>query len=103
MASREEWIWNYRLGHLNFQDLNTLQENRMVMGLSLINISTGICDECVQAKQHKGKFSKDAGYRTKCHLEVVYSDVCGRMQVNFVGDNIYFVTFIDDHSRKLRR
>lgn len=21
MASREEWIWHYRLGHLNFRDL----------------------------------------------------------------------------------
>lgn len=28
-------------------------------------------------------------------------DVCGLMQIDFVGGNIYFVTFIDDHSRML--
>ncbi|XP_050919064.1 uncharacterized protein LOC127136560 [Lathyrus oleraceus] len=37
-ASREEWIWLYRLEHLNFRDLNTLQKNEIVRGLPLINI-----------------------------------------------------------------
>lgn len=73
----------------------------MVTGLPLINIPVEICEEYVQAKQHKGKFNKDAGCRTKNYLEVVYSDVCGPMQVDSIGDNRYFVTFIDDHSRNL--
>lgn len=41
-SCREEWIWYYRLGHLNFRDLNALQRNKMVMGLPLINIATKI-------------------------------------------------------------
>ena len=72
----------------------------MVMGLPLINIPTKICEECVQVKKHKGKFNKDADYRTKKHLEVVYSDVYGPMQVDSIGGNKYFVTFIEDYSRK---
>ena len=90
-------MWYYRLGHLNFRDLKDLQKNEMPM----INIPTEICEECVQAKQHKDKFSKDADCKTKNHLEVVYSDVYGPMQVNSYGGNRYFVTFIDDFSRKL--
>lgn len=62
---------------------------------------TDVCEECVQGKQHRGNFRKDAGCKTKCHLEVVYSDVCGPMQVDSIEGNRYLVTFIDDFSRKL--
>src|SRR3954471_15881318 len=73
----------------------------MVTGLTHINVPAELCEECVKGKQHKGSFSKDAGHRTNAHLEVVYSDVCGPMQVDTFGGNRYFVTFIDDFSRKL--
>lgn len=73
----------------------------MVTRLPLINIPIEICEECVQAKQRKGKFSKDAKCRTKHHLEVMYLDMCGLMQVKSIGGNRYFAIFIDDHSRKI--
>ena len=60
-----------------------------------------MCEECVQSKQHRSSFSKNAGSKTKSILEVVYSDVCGPIQVESTGGNKYFVTFIDDFSRKL--
>ena len=60
-----------------------------------------MCEECVQAKQHKNNFSKDAGSKSKVFLKVIYSDVCGPIQVDSFGGNKYFVTFIDDFSRKL--
>lgn len=101
ITNREEWICHYHLGHLNFRDLTDLQKNGMVAGLPSINILVGICKESLQAKKHKGKISKDADCRTKNHLEVVYSNVCGPIQVNSIGGNMYFITFIDDHSRKL--
>ena len=33
-------------------------------------------------------------------LELLYSDVCEPMEVNLLGGNKYFVTFIDDISQK---
>lgn len=45
-ASREEWIWNYRLGHLNFKDLNAMQDNDMVTWISLFYMPTNVCEEC---------------------------------------------------------
>lgn len=48
----------------------------------------------MQAKKHKGKFSKDSSFRTKYHLDVVYSRVCEPIQVDSIGGNKYFVTFI---------
>ena len=47
-AGREEWKWYYRLGHLNFRDLNALQKNEMVAGLPMVNISAEVCEECVK-------------------------------------------------------
>ena len=100
-ASRDEWMWHYRLGHLNFKDIRDLKRKNMVSGLPEIDIPSEVCEECVQAKQHKNSFSKDAGSRSKGILDVVYSDVCGPIQVVSMGGNKYFVTFIDDFSRKL--
>ena len=34
-------------------------------------------------------------------LDLVYSDVCGPIKVESLGSNRYFVTFIDDASRKV--
>jgi hypothetical protein len=32
-SSREEWLWHYRMGHLNFRDLTIMQKRSMVTGL----------------------------------------------------------------------
>lgn len=37
-TSREEWLWHYHLGHLNFRDLDALHRNGMVTGLPRINV-----------------------------------------------------------------
>ena len=100
-ASRDEWLWHYNLGHLNFRDLNALQKHGMVTRLPKINIPAELCEECVQGKQHKNTFNKYVGYKTKQYLEVVYFDVCGPMQVDSYGRNWYFAAFIDDFNRKL--
>jgi hypothetical protein len=73
----------------------------MVSGLPSIKLPSEVCEECVQAKQHRSSFSKDSERKTTELLEVVYSDVCGPMQVDSTGGNRYFVTFIDSHSRRL--
>jgi hypothetical protein len=98
---RGEWLWHYRLGHLNCRDLSLMEKYRMVSGLPSIKLPSEVCEECVQAKQHRNIFSKDAERKTSELLEVVYFDVCGPKQVNSIGGDRYFVTFLDNHSRKL--
>ena len=57
------------------------------------------CDYCLFGKQHKVSFQKNSTQKLE-KLELVYSDVCGPMEVDSLGGNKYFVTFIDDASRK---
>lgn len=44
---------------------------------------------------------KEATYHASKILELVYSDVCRPFKINSTGGARYFVTFVDDFSRKL--
>ncbi|GAU22960.1 hypothetical protein TSUD_247040 [Trifolium subterraneum] len=100
-VERDEWTWHYRFDHLNFRDLNMMSNKSMVSGLPRIHVPNEVCEDCVQSKQHRDSFNKDVKSRTKNVLEVIYSDVCGPMQVDSTSGNRYFVSFFYDHNRKL--
>ena len=46
-------------------------------------------------KKHRVSFKKNSTRKLE-KLELVYFDVCGPMEVDSLGCNIYFVTCIDD-------
>lgn len=98
---KDDWLWNCRLGHLNFNDISNLKRKNMVSDLQEIHIPAEVCEECVQAKQHKNNFNKDAKRKLKPTLEIIYLGVCDPLQVDSLGGNKYFVTFIDDYISKL--
>uniref|UniRef100_A0A2N9FLT3 Integrase catalytic domain-containing protein n=1 Tax=Fagus sylvatica TaxID=28930 RepID=A0A2N9FLT3_FAGSY len=53
-------------------------------------------------KARKLRQSKDGSSTRKSNvLDLAYSDVCGPIEVESLGGNRYFVTFIDDASRKV--
>ena len=88
-------LWHKRLAHMSKKGLQLLAKQ------SLIPVTkykpSNPCDYCLFGKQHRVSFQKNS---TRKKLELVYSDVCGPMEVNSLGGNKYFVTFIDDASRK---
>lgn len=100
-TSRDEWLWHYKLGYLNFRDISHMHKQNMALRFPIIHIRNEVCEECVQSKQHKNKFSKYAGSNSIVILEFIYSDVCGPILVDSIRCNKYFVTFIDGFSRKL--
>ena len=57
------------------------------------------CDYCLHGKQHRVSFSRKSTKKSKI-LELVYYDICGPIEVESLGGYKYFVTFIDDASRK---
>jgi transposase InsO family protein len=59
-----------------------------------------ICEGCIFGKQHRESFPVGKSYREKYPLEIVHSDICGPMQTTSIGGSSYFLTFIDDFSRK---
>jgi len=59
------------------------------------------CEACIQGKQARQPFPSDGGTRAAKVLEIVHSDVCGPMKTTSMGGARYFLTFIDDFSRKI--
>ena len=57
----------------------------------------GFCETCTRGKLQRSKFSTSST-RSKEPLELVLSDVCGKMSAVSLGGAEYFVTFIDDHT-----
>ncbi|MCO5610814.1 hypothetical protein L7F22_065055 [Adiantum nelumboides] len=69
-AMQDAELWHARFGHVGYGSLMTLQRHNM-----------------------------DGSARATQKLQLVHSDVCGPMRTPFVGNSLYFVTFIDEFSR----
>ncbi len=96
-------LWHRRLGHLNVKGVHALQN--MVSGINLGNMpcptSSFVYEGCIEGKQHCKPFPSDGGMRATKPLEIVHSDVCGPMRTTSLGGARYFVTYIDNFSRKV--
>ena len=56
----------------------------------------GICIDCIKGKQINT--NKKSATRSSTPLEIIHTDICGKIHVPcFTGDE-YFITFIDDFS-----
>lgn len=58
-----------------------------------------LCRGCVLGKYTNATFSR-SNNREKCVLGLIHSDICGPMSTTTLRGGEYFVTFIDDYSRK---
>ena len=86
-----------RLAHIHYRALPAL--GKMVIGLPKIQIKhKGVCKGCALGKNVKGSLSNDN--RSKEILDLIHSDVGGLMTVASLNGYLYYVFFIDDHSRK---
>jgi hypothetical protein len=57
-------------------------------------------EACIEGKHQRTSFPKDEAIRASKPLELVHSDVCGLTKTTSRGGEHYFVTLIDDFSRK---
>jgi hypothetical protein len=58
-----------------------------------------VCNGCAQGKNIKNPFPKRHN-KEKGVLELIHSDVCGLMLSSSISGYVYYVSFIDDYSRK---
>jgi hypothetical protein len=86
------------MGHLHHKSLPILRE--IVTGLPNFNIEhQGVCKGCTLGKHAKVTFPRSE-HKSKGILDLVHSDVCGPMSVASITGSMYYVSFIDDFSRK---
>jgi hypothetical protein len=91
-------LWHRRLAHINYKALPYIC--KAVTGLpELKGDHKGICNGCAQGKNIKNPFPKRDN-KTEGVLELIHSDVCGPMPSSSISGYVYYVSFIDDYSRK---
>ena len=91
-------LWHKRLAHINYRALLALRN--IVIGLLVLHMDHyGVCKGCALGKNTKGSFSNSES-RSKEILDPVHSELCRPMIVSSLGGYNYYVTFIDDYSRK---
>ena len=64
------------------------------------NVHLDKCANCLTGKQNRTSFQSRPPMRREALLQLVHTDVCSVDMKSHSGGQ-YFVTFIDDHSRKL--
>jgi transposase InsO family protein len=91
-------LWHRILAHINYKALPYV--SKVVTGLPELKVDhEGVCNGCAQGKNIKKPFpkrdSKEEGV-----LEIIHLDVCGLMPSPSISEYVYYVSFIDDYSRK---
>ena len=68
--------------------------------IPVIDVHLERCTDCLAGKQNQTSFRSRTPTRRSAPLELVHTDVCQVDTKSHAGAQ-YFVTFIDDHSRRL--
>lgn len=97
MIAVDKQLWHRRMGHSC--DTNLEKVKSAVTGIEYTNGSSEACVTCVQGKQTRASFNESQN-RASGVLDLVHSDVAF-MPSNSFGGAKYFVTFVDDYSRKV--
>jgi hypothetical protein len=91
-------MWQ-RLNHLNMVSLMKLE--KILNGMNLKEMPLhNLCEACIEGKHQRTSFPNDEAIKASKLLELVHNDVCGLMKTTSRGGARYFVTFIDDFSKK---
>lgn len=92
-------LWHKRLSHISEKRLNCLTKRNLLSRLKGARLD--MCTHCLAGKQKRISFKHYFSFREYDLLELVHSDVCGPLKDKSFGGALYFMIFIDDHSKRL--
>ncbi|RVX00309.1 Retrovirus-related Pol polyprotein from transposon TNT 1-94 [Vitis vinifera] len=98
-ASTDTSLWHHRLGHMSEKGMKMLLLKGKLPELKSINFD--MCESCISGKQKKMSFLKTGRTPKTEKLELVHTDLWEPSLVASFGGSRYYITFIDDSSRKV--
>ena len=98
-ASTDTSLWHRRLGHMSEKGMKMLLSKGKLSELKSIDFV--MCESCILGKQKKMSFLKTGRTPKAEKLELVHSDLWGSSPIASLGGSRYYITFIDDLSRKV--
>ena len=80
--------------------MEELVKREMVRGLDFeYKQAPEFCEPCARGKSHRLPFKRKSERRTRQPLELVHSDMCGKIGTKSLSGGEYFVSLIDDYTR----
>ncbi|GJV58461.1 putative RNA-directed DNA polymerase [Tanacetum coccineum] len=95
----DDWYLPTKVLSMSKKGMSILSKKNVLSGVHDINLKK--CSHCLAGKQTRLAFKSRSPFRMENILDLVHFDVCGPMKTKTLGGCSYFVTFIDDHSRKV--
>jgi transposase InsO family protein len=96
-STESTMIWHRRLGHISERGLQILSKRGLLPGIKFTSFE--FCEDCLYGKQHRLPFPSSTSRSNNC-LDLIHADTC-EAPCESLGGCSYFVTFIDDFSRKV--
>jgi hypothetical protein len=96
-------IWHKRVGHVNFQRFKLMEKQIFVRGLLKFGteeVMSEVCETCKLGKQVRHPFPIQTTHVSSKPLKMIHSDVW-ITKTKLIGGCKYYVSFIDDHTRKV--
>ena len=98
-ASTDTSLWHRRLGHMSEKGMKMLLLKGKLPELKSIDFD--MCESCILGKQKNVNFLKTGRTLKAEKLELVHINLWGPSSVASLGGSRYYITFIDDSSRKV--
>nr|GEV67208.1 retrovirus-related Pol polyprotein from transposon TNT 1-94 [Tanacetum cinerariifolium] len=99
-TSSQAWLWHRHLFYLNFDTINLLSKNDIVIGLPKLKfIKDHLCSSCELEKAKRKSFQTKTTPSSKRRLHLLHIDLCGPMRVASINGRKYVLVIVDDYSR----
>jgi hypothetical protein len=90
----ESWLWNKRMGHMNFDILVKINIKEAVREIPEISkLENTLCKHCLQGKKTRTKF-KSKEYSITKPLDIVHIDLCGLIRNKGLNGEQYLCNWL---------
>nr|GEY51558.1 putative ribonuclease H-like domain-containing protein [Tanacetum cinerariifolium] len=99
-SSTKSWLWHQRLSHLNFDTINDLVRNDLVLGLPKFKYNKKhLCPSCEQGKSKRASHPPKPVPNSRQRLHLLHMDLCGPIRIASINGKRYVLVIMDDYSR----
>ncbi|GJZ34280.1 retrovirus-related pol polyprotein from transposon TNT 1-94 [Tanacetum coccineum] len=99
-TSSQAWLWHRPLSHLNFDSINLLSKNDIVIGLPKLKFfKYHLFSSCDLGKAKRKSFHTKTTPSSKRRLQLLHMDLCGPMRVESINGKKYVIVIVNDYSR----
>nr|GEY78743.1 hypothetical protein [Tanacetum cinerariifolium] len=99
-TSSQAWLWHRCLSHMNFDTINLLSKNYIMIGLpKLYFVKDYLCSSCELGKAKQKSFQTKTTLSLKRWLQLLHMDLCGPIRVESINGKKYILVIVDDYSR----